>query len=83
MDTHKGIDHEFAVKGQTSVSPFGWPMDRVFDSQKGVLKEYPFREGNRRTGTSCLAGLSNRQARFLSGSFCLFHNRDKGLDQSR
>lgn len=81
--THKGIELNFKVEGQTCTSPVGWPIDTAFDSQKFLLKEYPFREDNHYTGTSYLAGLSNRQARFLSGSFSLSYSRDKLWDPFR
>ena len=82
MDTHKGIDLDLTGKGQTSTSLLGWPIDVAFDSQKFLLKAYPFREDNRRTVIGDLSVLSNKGARFLSGSFFLSCSRDKFWDQS-
>jgi hypothetical protein len=83
MDTHKGIDLDLVGKGQTSTSSIGWSMDTVFDSQTLGLKAYPFREDNRRTGTSDFPGLSDKVARFLSGSFSPYHKGDKSWDPFR
>ena len=70
--THKGIELNFKVEGQACPSPVGWSIDTAFDSQKFVLKEYSFREDSGHTGTFSLAGLSDRQAKFLILRFLFF-----------